>query len=65
MPHATIRDVAQRAQVSVASVSRVLNGIGNVSEQTRERVTDAVQSLGYVPHAGARMTAPVPAARHP
>lgn len=54
MSDATIRDVAQRAQVSVASVSRVLNGIGNVSEQTRERVTDAVQALGYVPHAGAR-----------
>ena len=54
MPDATIRDVANRAQVSVASVSRVLNGIGNVSEQTRERVTDAVQALGYVPHAGAR-----------
>jgi len=54
MTDATIRDVAERAQVSVASVSRVLNGIGNVSEQTRERVTDAVQALGYVPHAGAR-----------
>ena len=54
MPEATIRDVAHRAQVSVASVSRVLNGLGNVSEQTRNRVTDAVQALGYVPHAGAR-----------
>ena len=54
MPDATIRDVAQRAQVSVASVSRVLNGLGNVSETTKDRVTDAVQALGYVPHAGAR-----------
>jgi LacI family transcriptional regulator len=54
MPDATIRDVAQRAQVSVASVSRVLNGLGNVSDQTRTRVTDAVRALGYVPHAGAR-----------
>jgi LacI family transcriptional regulator len=54
MPDATIRDVAERAKVSIASVSRVLNGLENVSDQTRTRVTDAVQALGYVPHAGAR-----------
>lgn len=54
MPDPTIRDVAERAQVSIASVSRALNGLGNVSEQTRNRVADAVRALGYVPHAGAR-----------
>ena len=54
MPDATIRDVARRAQVSVASVSRVLNRLDNVSEETRARVADAVRELGYVPHAGAR-----------
>ena len=50
MAEATIRDVARRAQVSVASVSRVLNRLDNVSEQTRERVKAAVDELGYVPH---------------
>src|SRR5688572_4257201 len=54
MADATIRDVARRAQVSVASVSRVLNRLDNVSKETRARVTDAVRELGYVPHAGAR-----------
>ena len=54
MADATIRDVARRAQVSVASVSRALNNFANVSEQTRARVADAVRELGYVPHAGAR-----------
>lgn len=54
MADATIRDVARRAQVSVASVSRVLNRLDNVSEETRARVHDAVRELGYVPHAGAR-----------
>jgi LacI family transcriptional regulator len=54
MSEATIRDVARRASLSVATVSRALNGFDNVSEQAKERVAEAVRALGYVPHAGAR-----------
>jgi len=51
---ATIRDVAERAGVSVASVSRVLTGAGVVAEPTRSKVLEAVEALSYVPHSGAR-----------
>lgn len=54
MKAATIRDVARRAQVSVASVSRVLTGAGPVTDATRQRVLEAVEALRYVPHSGAR-----------
>ena len=54
MKPATIRDVARRADVSVASVSRVLTGAGAVTEATRKRVMEAVEALQYVPHSGAR-----------
>ncbi|WP_267435844.1 LacI family DNA-binding transcriptional regulator [Sphingomonas sp. GM_Shp_1] len=51
---ATIRDVAREAAVSVASVSRVMNGHVSVHPETRARIMAVAQSLGYVPHAGAR-----------
>jgi LacI family transcriptional regulator len=54
MKAATIRDVAERAGVSVASVSRVLTGAGVVAEPTRSKVLEAVEALSYVPHSGAR-----------
>lgn len=50
----TLRDVARNANVSVATVSRVLNGAELVSERTRERVTSAIKALDFVPSAAAR-----------
>jgi LacI family transcriptional regulator len=51
---ASIKDVARKAGVSIASVSRVMNDHDNVREETRARVLAAVRSLRYVPHSGAR-----------
>jgi len=50
----SIYEVASSAGVSVATVSRVLNGTGPVSEEARRRVLHAVETLGYVPHGAAR-----------
>jgi LacI family transcriptional regulator len=46
----TIRDVAKRAGLSQATVSRVLNKSGYASEETRRRVEEAVAELGYQPN---------------
>ncbi len=51
---ATLRDVAQEAGVSTATVSRVLNGSAVVSEGTRARVQAAIDALHFVPSAAAR-----------
>src|ERR1700722_8666884 len=50
----TIYDVARTAGVSIASVSRVLNGRRNPSPEIRDRVQRAVTELGYVPDSAAR-----------
>jgi LacI family transcriptional regulator len=50
----TIRDVARAAGVSVATVSRVLNGSGPTSDDARERVQRAASALRYAPDAAAR-----------
>src|SRR5262249_25789198 len=44
---ATMRDVAERSGVSVATVSNVLHNTAPVAESTRQRVLDAIEQLGY------------------
>jgi DNA-binding LacI/PurR family transcriptional regulator len=51
---ARIADVAARAGVGVATVSRVLNGRANVRPATRDRVLDAIRTLNYRPSSVAR-----------
>ena len=51
---ATIRDVAERAGVSVATVSHVINGTRKVAPETAERVRRAMEELDYHPNAVAR-----------
>ena len=51
---ATIRDVAEKANVGVGTVSRVINESPDVSPDTRKRVQKAIQELNYTPNLTAR-----------
>lgn len=51
---ASIKDVAKEAGVSIATVSRVLNGIDVVNEDTKKKVKDAIKKLAYRPNIVAR-----------
>lgn len=50
----TIRDLAQATGLSVATVSRVMNGAENVSEKARTQVLEASSRLNYIPNPAAR-----------
>lgn len=50
----TIRDVAEKAGVSASTVSRVLNGKGTISGETKKRIFDVMEELQYVPNDSAR-----------
>jgi len=50
----TLKDVATQAGVSYQTVSKVLNGQGNVAAETQERILQVVEELGYRPNVTAR-----------
>lgn len=54
MTTATIRDVAKTAGVGVGTVSRVLNGSSSVSDSTRQKVLEAIETLDFSPNMVAR-----------
>ena len=51
---ATIKDVAKHAEVSIATVSRIINNRGPISEKTRKKVYDSMRELNYQPNEMAR-----------
>jgi LacI family transcriptional regulator len=50
----TIRDIAKKLNLSIAAVSRALDGYPDISEETRKRVLKTAQKMGYVPNRAAR-----------
>ena len=54
MPTITLKDVAASANVSHATVSRVLNNHPSVNAELRARVQDSIRKLGYQPNRAAR-----------
>lgn len=46
----TLSDVAAKASVSTMTVSKVMRDVGNISQETRQRVKQAAEELGYVPN---------------
>ncbi len=50
----TIYDISQKAGVSIATVSRVINGSGNVRPSTKKKVLDIIRQYDYTPNAFAR-----------
>src|SRR5690242_15101341 len=54
---ATMADIAKRAGVALSTVSHTLSGKRPISEEVRQRVLQAIDELGYQPHALARALA--------
>lgn len=50
----TIKDVAREAKVAISTVSNVINNVNNVSAETKARVLDVIERIGYVPNYNAR-----------
>ncbi len=46
----SIKEVAKHAGVAISTVSKVLNGYPNISEETKKKVQDAIKELNYIPN---------------
>lgn len=53
MKYVRLKDIAERAGVSINTVSRALKGKGDISEDTTQKIQLIADELGYVPHAAA------------
>lgn len=53
----TIRDIAKMANVSPATVSKILNNTGSISKETRDKVMAIVEQTGYRPTFSAKSLA--------
>ena len=53
MKYARLKDIAERANVSINTVSRALKGKSDISKETSRRIRKIAKELGYVPHAAA------------
>ena len=51
---ATMKDIAEKANVSITTVSRVINNKPDVSEETKEKINNIIKELGYQPNNIAR-----------
>ena len=50
----SMKDIAQRCGVSVATVSKAINGQQDIGEATRKRILSEAKKMGYTPNAAAR-----------
>lgn len=57
MAHVSLRDIAREAEVSFQTASKALKGTGRVAPETRARIHEVAQRLGYVPNTVARSLA--------
>lgn len=46
----SIKEVAKHAGVAISTVSKVLNGYPNISDETREKVQQTIKELNYIPN---------------
>lgn len=56
-----LKDIAERTGVTISTVSAALNGRGNMSSETRERLIETARQMGYAPNQAARLLRNTPA----